>query len=129
MRGFGLMRAPFHKQAVGQPRKNPMDPHSVAVSQAALIVAAGDVQPGVESVFNPPVLPVAFQPAGGVEFRGREAGDQRHGFGCPALDFAAQARGLGGEGKAGLFGGDAGRADGPGFGAAAVTFVRVCQGG
>ena len=65
-----------------------MHPHGIAVSQAALIVPPGDVQPGVQSVFNAPVLPVAFQPAGGGELRGRQAGAQRHRLGWAAIDFA-----------------------------------------
>ena len=122
-----LMAAPFHEQAVGQAREDPMQPHGVAVSEPALIVAPGDVQPGVQSVFNAPVLPVVLQPAGGGQFRVGRAGDQRHGFGFPPIHFAAQPRGLGHERKAGLLGREAVRADGPGFEAAFVAVVRAGQ--
>ena len=119
VRGLGLLGAPFHEEAVGQPGEKAMHPDRVAIFQAALIVAAGVIQPGVESVFNPPVVPVAFQPARGGEFRGCKASDLRHGFGCPAIDFAAQA--------GGLLRRDPGRADHSGFGAAFVAFVPTGQ--
>ena len=120
---FLLVTPLFQEQAVGHARKHPMDPDGVAVAQPGLVVAPRDVQPGVQSVLNAPVLAVAFEPAGGREFCGRQAGDQRHGFRFLAVHFAAQSRGLGGQGKAGGFGRDGGGAERAGFGAAFVAFV------
>jgi hypothetical protein len=126
--GFVLPAPPFHEQTVGQARKDPVRPHGVAVAQAALVIPPGDVQPGVESVFNAPVLPVALEPAGGRELLRGQAGDQRHVFGRPAIDFPAQAGGLGGEGESGLLGRDGRRANRPGFGAAPIAFVGAGEG-
>ena len=126
--GLLLVAPPFHEQAVGQAREDAMHPYGVAVAQPALIVAAGDVQPGVQAGFDAPVLPVEPEPAGGAQGLGRPAGDQRHGFGGPSIHFAAQPRALGGQRKAGGFGRDLGGVDRAGLGAAFVAFVGAGQG-
>jgi len=125
--GLGLMAAPFHEQAVGQAGENAMHPDGVTTSQAALIVAAGDIKPGVQAVLNAPVLAVELEPAGRGQLLRRTAGHQGYGFGWVAIDFAAQARGLGGQGEASLLGGDRGGVDGAGFRAAFVAFVGAGQ--
>ena len=38
--GFGLMAAPLHEEAVGQPGEDAVDPHGVAGAQPALVVTA-----------------------------------------------------------------------------------------
>jgi len=90
-------------------------------------VAAGDVEPGVQPVLNAPVLPVELEPAGGGQLVRRPAGHQGYGFGWVAIDFAAQARRLGGHWEAGLLRGDRGGVDGAGFRAAFVAFVGAGQ--
>jgi hypothetical protein len=127
VRGLGLMAAPFQKQTIDQARENAMHPHSVAVSQAALIVAPGDVQSGVQPVLNTSVLPVERQAASRAQLLGRQAGDQRHGLGLVSVHFAAQPRGLGGERKAGGLGRNGSGAKRAGLGAALVAFVGAGQ--
>ena len=65
-----------------------MDPHRIAVSEAAFIVAPGDVQLGVQPVLNTPMLAVKRQPTGRAQLLGGQAGDQRHGLGRAPIHFA-----------------------------------------
>ena len=125
--GLGVLAAPFHEQTVGQARENPMHPDGVAVAQSAFIVAPGDIQPGVQPVFNAPVLPVERQPARRGQLLPGLAGNQRHRLGWASVDFAAQLRGLGGERKAGLLRRDGSRAEDARLGAAPVAFDGVGQ--
>ena len=123
-----LMTAPFEEEAVGQAREHPMHPHGVGMAQAALVVASRYVEPGVQAGLDAPVCPVELQPARGVELLRGQAREQGHGFRRAAAHFAAQARGLRGQGEGGGFGGDGGALEGAGFGAAFVAFVGAGQG-
>ncbi len=104
--GFGLMATPVHKEAVGQPGEDAVDPHGVAGAQPALVVAARDIESGVEAVFDAPMVAVVGEPGARVEAPGWQAAEQCHGLGLLAGDFAAQARGLGGQWEADGLGGD-----------------------
>lgn len=72
--GFGLMAAPFHEEAVGQTSKDAVDADGIGRVQPALVVAAGDVEAGVEAVLDAPVAAVEIEPAGGLQVFGRQAG-------------------------------------------------------
>jgi hypothetical protein len=75
------------------------------------------------------VAAVESEPAGGLQALGGQAGQQRHGFGLLALDGAAQACGLGGQGEAGLLGAERSALEDACFGAAFVAFPAARAGG
>ena len=126
--GFALMTAPVHEQAVGQTGEDAVDPEGIGSAQTALVVAPGDVQPGVEAGFDAPVAAVQSEPAGGIEAIGWHAAQQGDALGLAALDFTPQARGLGGEGEAGLLGGDGGALQDAGFAPAPVALAGAGEG-
>ncbi|MEO7317774.1 MAG: hypothetical protein ABIZ56_02170, partial [Chthoniobacteraceae bacterium] len=126
--GFGLMSAPVHEEAVGQAGEDAVDSQGIGSAQPALVVAPGDVQPGVEAGLDAPVAAVEGEPADGVEAPGRRAAQQCDGLRWAALDFTPQARGLGGEGEAGLLGADRSASQDAGFVSAFVAFARAGEG-
>ncbi len=50
--GMGLMRAPFHEQAVADAAEQARHEHRIGVANAAAIVVVGNVQALVQTVFN-----------------------------------------------------------------------------
>jgi len=82
MPGSGLLVSPLHEEAVGQPGEHGVEPEGAIRAQPTLIVAAGDIEPGMEPVFDAPSIPVEGEPAFGVEFPGGQAGQEGDGLGA-----------------------------------------------
>jgi hypothetical protein len=74
------------------------------------------------------VAAVEREPAGGLQALDRQAGEQRHSFGLLALDFAAQARGLGDQWETGLLGAERSALEDARFVAAFVAFPAARAG-
>jgi len=130
MVGFGLMTAPLHEETVGQAGKDAVDGDGVGRAQAALVVAARGIEPGMETALDAPGRAVAVEPVHRVEAFGRQAGDQGDDFGLlSAYAFTSQQRGLGGEGKAYFLGSDGGALQRANFRAAFVAFAAAGEGG
>ncbi len=73
--GMGLMRAPFHEQAVADAAEQARDEHRIGVANAAAIVVVGNVQALVQTVFDAGKAgAVQFQPLLCVQFLGSGAG-------------------------------------------------------
>jgi hypothetical protein len=123
--GCGLMAAPFDEETVGEPCKDAVDVDGVGAAQAALVIAAGDVEAGVEAGFDAPGGAVEFEPIEGVEALGRQAGDEGDGLGALAVDFAAQEGGLGGKGEVRVLGRNGSALQDAGFLAAFVAFAAA----
>jgi len=123
--GFALMGAPMHEEAVGQAGEDAVDVEGIGCTEPALVVAARDIEPGMEARLNVPMAAVEIEPPGGIEAFGWQAGQQRHGFGLLGLDFAPQKRGLGREGEAGLLGSDGSALEDASFEPALVAFAAA----
>ena len=126
--GFGLSAAPMHEQAVAEAPEHSHHPHGMGQAHPALIVQVGDIQALVESAFDAPGGAVIFEPLGGIEFRRRQAGHQRDGFGAMVAQVSAQERHLLDAGKVHLFGGGGGGAQGARFKLAFVELPTARQG-
>ncbi len=72
--GFALMGTPMHEEAVGQAGEDAMDVECIGCAQPALVVAARDIEPGMEAGLNIQMAAVEIEPSGGIEALGRQAG-------------------------------------------------------
>ena len=60
MAAVGLKLAPVDEEAVGPAGEGAVEVHGVAGAQAAAVVVAGSVEPGVESGFDAPMIDVCL---------------------------------------------------------------------
>jgi len=99
MPGSGLLVSPLHEEAVGQPGEHGVEPEGAIRAQPTLIVATGDIEAGMEPVFDAPSIPVEGEPAFGVEFPGGQAGQEGDGLGLAPFGLPPDPGGLGGQEK------------------------------
>jgi len=124
-----LMRAPFHKEAVGQASEQAQHRHAVGVADAAAVVVVRNIQALVKAVFNAAKAgAVELQPPRGVQALGRSAGQQGDGFGLTPGGLAAHPGDLCGGREADGFGGGGGRAEDTGFIPASIAFLSASAG-
>lgn len=88
--GLLLAAAPFHKQAVAEAAKEAHHAQGFGPAHPARIIPVGDVQALVQAAFDAPSGPIVSQPAGGVEFGGRQARHQGYHFGRVVAQVPAQ---------------------------------------
>jgi len=92
MLGVGLMRAPFHKQAVAKASEQTCHKHGRRTANPAAVVVMRGVQPLMETIFDAAKTgAVKLQPLWGVELVGFGAGQQRHLFILAAFGLAPQS--------------------------------------
>ena len=103
MAGVGLLASPFHEQAVGDPTVGTQEQHPLITLDPAAIIVVRNVEPLVESAFDPPAVAVGLEPLSGVEPFGRQARHQGDFFVFPPGGLPEQARSLPREGKADVF--------------------------
>lgn len=107
MLGMGLMRAPFHEQAVAKAAEQTRHKHGRCAANPTAVVIMRGVQPLMETIFDAAKTgAVKLQPLLGVESVGFRAGQQRHLFILSALGLAQQSGGLSDQWKANLLRGD-----------------------
>ena len=99
----GLEAAPMHEQAVGPAVEHAVEPNGFGLAQAAAVIMARGVEPGVQAGFDGPVLDRGLEPPPGGQFLGGAAGEKRDGFGGLAGPVALQPVRLGHRGEAGGF--------------------------
>ena len=87
--GMGLMRAPFHEEAVADAPEDTGHEHGARMANAATIIVMGNIQALVQAVFDAAITgPVELQPLLGVELLGFGAGDQADVFVLATLGLA-----------------------------------------
>ena len=92
-----LLLSPAHKQAVGQAPVHAQNEHGFGFLHSASIVIVGNIQPLVEPAFNPPALPVEFEPLRCLQPLKGRAGDQGNFFVFASLGLTQEPANLGGE--------------------------------
>ena len=71
-------------------RNMPMTTHGMGLAHPAEVIEMGDIQALMQSGFDAPGGAIELEPLLGVQFLGRQAGDQRHGFGAMVAQVPAQ---------------------------------------
>jgi hypothetical protein len=102
-----------------------VDGDGVGGAQAALVVAARDIEAVVETGFDAPCGAIEREPIDGVEALGGQAGHEGHGLCAAAFDFSSQEGALGGEGKVRLLRGDGSALNDAGFLAAFIALASA----
>lgn len=125
MSGLGLIGDPFDTQTVGQAAEDGQNTHAVSVAHPAEIIAVGNVQSLMESVFDSPVGAIEPQPTLGVEAFWGSTGEQRDGFGFVPLDLPSQACHLCGRRKTDLLRIGRGSLNDPNFIAAFISLLAT----
>lgn len=124
--GVGLMRAPFHKEAVGQPSEHSHDPHPLGVANATAVVVVRNIQALVQAVFDAAkTCAVEAKPGWSVQFVGGGVGEQADQLIFAIGRLAQQARGLGDQGEADRLGRDGLGSDGSALDSTSVNFQRA----
>jgi hypothetical protein len=79
--GMGLMRAPFHEEAVADASEDTGHEHGVRMVNAAAIIIVGNIQTLMQTVFDAAITrPVEFQPLLSIELLGWGAGNEADVF-------------------------------------------------
>ncbi len=97
--GTALMLAPFHKQTVGDATEHSENQDAFVALDPAAVVIVGDIQPLMQTTFDPPALAVEEQPREGFEFLKRGTGNQSDFLVFAALGLAQQSGSLSRKGK------------------------------
>ena len=84
-----LEAAPMSTETVAKTAKHSDYAHGFGFANAAKVIQVGDVESLMQAAFDAPGRAIPFEPLGGAEFFGREAGDQGHGFGLVVAQVAA----------------------------------------
>jgi len=124
--GFGLVGAPFNKEAIAQAAKEAQHEHGVGIPDATTVVVQRYVQALVQTVFNAAAAgAIKPQPSLGVEFLGWSAGQQGDGLGLAVGGLTANSSHLCGRRKTDRLRGGWGGAEEADFISAAVAFLRA----
>ena len=75
-----MLRAPVHKEAIGQTTKHAHNPKALGTANATTVVVLGDVQALMEAIFDIPAQAVIVEPGLGVELGRFQAGHQGDQF-------------------------------------------------
>lgn len=99
---FLLREQPVAANTVSGPAEDCVQLQGLGVAQAAGVVVAGGVEPGVQPGFDSPVVDVFLKPLFRCKFTAGTAGQQAERLGLTVLAFALDAGSLPGKRVAGL---------------------------
>ena len=85
-----LATTPVLAQAVAEAAEHTHDQHRMGQAHPTKVVVMGHIQALVQPAFDAPRGAVVLEPLGGVEFFGRQAGDQGHDFRAMVAQMAPQ---------------------------------------
>jgi len=102
-----------------------VDGNGIGDAQAALVVAARDIEAVVKTGFDTPCGAIEREPIEGVETLCGPAGDKGYGFRAAAFDFSPQEGALGGAGEVRVLRGEGSALKNARFLAAFIALARA----
>lgn len=87
---FFLQAAPMDAKAVVEAAKHSDHAHGFGFTDSTKVIQVGDVESLMQARFDPPGGAIVFEPLGGGELIGRQAGDQSHDFRFMVAQVATQ---------------------------------------